>query len=178
MNVADAVSLIAPAVRGSTWADLGAGSGTFTVALASLLGPSGQVHAVERDPAGVVALRELAERARDDDARATIIAIRADFTRTLTLPVLDGVLLANALHFVPAGEQSRVLGRIAGGVRPGGRVLVVEYEGRRPSRWVPFPISLSRLHEIARDAGLAPPTIVASHPSAFGGTIYAAYAER
>jgi SAM-dependent methyltransferase len=177
MDVTDAVSLIAPAVRGSTWADLGAGSGTFTLALASLLGPSGQVHAVERDPAGVAALRELAEHARDDGARATIIAIRADFTQTLTLPVLDGALLANALHFVPAADQSNVLGRIVGYVRPGGRVLVVEYEGRRPSRWVPFPVSLSRLREIARDAGLAGPTIVASRPSAYGGTIYAAYME-
>ena len=50
MNVRDAVQLIAPAVpAGGRWADLGAGRGTFTAALARLLGPGGTVYAIERD---------------------------------------------------------------------------------------------------------------------------------
>ncbi len=51
MEQSDAVRLIGAAVPAgaATWADLGAGSGTFTLALASLLGPGGIVYAVDRD---------------------------------------------------------------------------------------------------------------------------------
>ncbi|MFL5575870.1 MAG: class I SAM-dependent methyltransferase [Gemmatimonadaceae bacterium] len=175
MDVREAAALIAPAVpeQGGTWADLGAGTGTFTRALASLLGPEGHVYAVDRDRASVEALRGLARRAAD---RAAVTAVHADFARTLELPRLDGALVANALHFVPDREQADVLGAIVRHLRPGGRLVVVEYEGRAPTRWVPFPVSLSRLREVAGDAGLGAPTLVGSRRSAFGGTMYAAYA--
>ncbi|MGH7674960.1 MAG: hypothetical protein ACREMV_06785, partial [Gemmatimonadales bacterium] len=41
---------------------------------------------------------------------------------------LDGILLANALHFVRNPDV--VLARLAARVRPDGRVVVVEYDGR------------------------------------------------
>ena len=52
MNHIDAFNLIRTGVpgRGGVWADLGAGSGVFTRALADLLGPEGQVFAVDRQP--------------------------------------------------------------------------------------------------------------------------------
>jgi ubiquinone/menaquinone biosynthesis C-methylase UbiE len=104
MNRRDAIALLraaAPAA-GGTWADLGAGRGTFTLALAQLLGPSGQVYAVDHDRA---ALAELQARTPEEHA-AHIAIVEADFTRPFHLPgihrgALDGLLLANALHFVP-----------------------------------------------------------------------------
>lgn len=178
MDSREAAALIAPAVpaRGGTWADLGAGTGTFTRALAALLGPTGRVYAVDRDRWAVEALRGLTG---NPAAGAEVVALHADFAdraRPLALPPLDGVLLANALHFVPDGEQPDVLARIAGRLRPGGRVVLVEYEGRSPTRWVPFPVSLARFREVAGGAGLTAPTLVGSRRSAFGGTMYAAYA--
>ena len=58
MDLEHATRLIAAAIvpQGGTWADLGAGRGTFTRALARLLGAEGRVVAVERDPAAVRAL--------------------------------------------------------------------------------------------------------------------------
>src|SRR5437763_16611711 len=113
MNVDDAVRLIAPVVvRDGRWADLGAGSGTFAAALARLLGPRGMVYAVERDTTSVVALEELARRGAGDGS-APIVVRRGDFNRPLDLPALDGVLLANALHFVVAERQSTVLELVA-----------------------------------------------------------------
>src|SRR5829696_200540 len=101
MEVDEAARFIGPAVHaaGGTWADLGAGSGTFTRALASLLGTDGHVLAVERDPARARELERVAGERRSRGA--TVDVVRADFTRPLALPLLDGVLLANALHFVP-----------------------------------------------------------------------------
>ena len=47
---ADHVGLIRAAVEpGGTWADIGAGQGAFTLALADLLGPGGRIVAVDRD---------------------------------------------------------------------------------------------------------------------------------
>ena len=58
MNARDARALIAPAVDGpgGIWADLGAGTGTFTRALAGLLGPDCTIYAVDRDPHSVAEL--------------------------------------------------------------------------------------------------------------------------
>jgi len=105
----------------------------------------------------------------------------ADMTRPFDLPglegrLLDGMLLANALHFVP--ESKQVLARLAPLVRPGGRVVIVEYDRSRASRWVPHPLPPARLPELARSAGLSLPVLTATRPSAFGGTLYAAAADR
>jgi precorrin-6B methylase 2 len=60
VNATEAVELIAAAIpgRGGTWADLGAGDGTFTRALARLLGPNSRIYAVDRDLDSVESLRQ------------------------------------------------------------------------------------------------------------------------
>ena len=51
MDHRDHVALIRAGVgeQGGRWADIGAGEGAFTLALADLLGPGGQIIAVDRD---------------------------------------------------------------------------------------------------------------------------------
>lgn len=161
---------------GGAWADIGAGQGTFTRALADLIGRGGRVYAVDRD---ALALSRLQERAQE--AAARVIPVLGDFTEPLTLPGLrspglEGMLLANALHFVP--DPDRVLARLADHVRPGGRVVIVEYDRRRPSPWVPYPIAAEAVGSLATAAGLTDPTIIGRRPSAFGGTLYVAAARR
>lgn len=177
MDSRDAARLIAPAVHiGESWADLGAGTGTFTVALARLSGSTGRVYAVELEPSAVDALRTVArEKAAD---RATIVVLRADFTEQLELPPLDGVLLANALHFVDSEEQARVLRRLADRLVNTGALVIVEYDNRPPSRWVPFPISFTRLADLARIAALGAPEQIGRRRSMFGGSMYAARLSR
>lgn len=168
------------AIRGTPrWADLGAGHGTFTQALAMLLGQGARVHAVDRDVAAYAALLALAGRR---PSGAVIVPALADFAdarawETLGLRDLDGVLLANALHFVPASQQGVVLARVAGALRPGGALLLVEYEGRSPSPWVPHPVSQARLQALV-PAGWARPQTVGARGSMFGGSIYAAVVRR
>ena len=174
MNTAEAVALIEAAVprARATWADVGAGDGTFTRALADLLGRDALIYAVDRDARALASLQRWA--ARDG---ANVIPVEADFTRPLELPeLLDGLLVANALHFVRDAEV--VLARLAALVRPGGRVVIVEYDRRAASRWVPNPIPRDRLPLLTARAGLSNPTITATRPSAFGGIVYAAAAHR
>jgi len=174
----DAVELIRRSIprTGGTWADIGAGDGMFTHALVELLGPKARIYAVDRDEE---ALADLEAWAAEHDAN--VIPVVADFTRPFDLPgldgvLLDGMLLANALHFVR--DSTQVLARLATRVRPGGRVVFVEYDRRAPSRWVPFPIPATRLPELSRVAGLSMPVFTATRPSAFGGSLYAASADR
>jgi trans-aconitate methyltransferase len=173
VQIKDAVALIRDAVAGrdGEWADLGAGGGTFTRALAELLGPESRIYAVDRDAAAVAAVKGWA----DTDA-PNVTVMQGDLTGTLELPPLDGILLANALHFVK--DQTGVLARLVAMLKPAGRVVVVEYDRREASRWVPHPVSIAGFQALAASAGLTKPRVVESRPSNYEGIIYAAYADR
>ena len=180
MTTDEAAALVAPAVvaPGGRWADLGAGSGTFTRALARLLGPAGEIHAVDRDPAALAALERLARRRSPGDAPIRVLDGDLAVPDALDLPPLDGVLLANALHFIPAAAQPAVVARLAARLVSDGSLVVVEYDGRPPSRWVPYPVSRQALVALAAAAGLTPPLVIGERPSAFGGRMYAATMRR
>jgi ubiquinone/menaquinone biosynthesis C-methylase UbiE len=178
VNTTEAAELIAAAIpgRGGTWADFGAGDGTFTRALAQLLGPKGRIYAVDRDPKAVESLR----RASAQQA-APIIPVLADLTGRFELPgldntLLDGMLTANTLHFVR--ESDVVLARLVTCVRPRGRVVLIEHDRRAASRWVPFPVPIARLPALARSAGLSAPATTSTRPSAYGGILCVAVADR
>ena len=169
MEHADALSLIRAGVApgaGGVWADLGAGSGVFTRALADLLGAEGHVYAVDR------------QRSHYPSAQgATITPVRADFTRTLDLPDLDGILTANALHFVRRHE--RVLEQLVGYLKPGGALLLVEYDITRGSPWIPFPVPLAHFERLAPRVGLGAVKEVGRRRSRYGPRdIYAAVARK
>ncbi|HUQ83011.1 MAG TPA: class I SAM-dependent methyltransferase [Gemmatimonadaceae bacterium] len=172
MEQHEAITLIRDAVTsaGGTWADLGAGSGTFTRALASLVGPEGSVYAVDRD---ANALRSLAT-ARLDPHAAAIHTVVGDFTDTIQLPRLDGMLFANALHFVRYSDQPRVLRHVASQLEDGAPLIIVEYERRDANPYVPYPISFGALGTLAHECGLAAPRLLATKPSRFRGSIYSA----
>jgi ubiquinone/menaquinone biosynthesis C-methylase UbiE len=171
MNRRDAVSLLATAISPGvgTWADLGAGDGTFTRALAELLAPGARIYAIDRDA------RSLSW------AEPPVIPVAADFTEVFSLPglgdtLLDGMLFANSLHFVRDADV--VLAALASLVKPGGSIVVIEYDRRPASRWVPYPVSFERLAVIAKAAGLSAPKITAMRPSLFAGNLYIAKAHR
>ncbi|HEV8363471.1 MAG TPA: class I SAM-dependent methyltransferase [Gemmatimonadaceae bacterium] len=174
MDVRTAASLIRAAVPAgaATWADLGAGSGTFTRALLTLLGPEGRVVAVDKDAS---ALAELRVATSGTALGARVVSLHHDFRKPHYFPPLDGVLLANALHFVPPDEQAAVLARLKNYLRPEGRLVVVDYDGREANAWVPHPVSQRRLSELFEAIGLAAPALAGNRPSRYGGTLYAAW---
>ena len=178
MGPAQAIDLIRDAVRGTgtTWADLGAGSGTFTQALVALLGPTARIYSVDRDARAVAALGRWASASAPG-----VIPVQADFSERFELPGLngeglDGVLLANSLHYV--SDAADVLARIAARLRPGGRLVVVEYVRRHADPWVPYPIPPERLSQLAMHAGVSEPVVTATRDSRYGGRLYVAAAER
>ncbi len=173
MDHADHVALIRDGVTGygRTWADIGAGEGAFTLALADLLGPGGRIVAVDRDQ------RALVVNAQAVGARypgIDLVVRRADFEAPLVLPLLDGIVAANSLHFSARDRQVEVVRRLATHLRPGGAFVVVEYDTDRGNPWVPHPFSEGTWERLASEAGLVETTRIGRVPSRFLGAIYAA----
>lgn len=177
MEVEEALGLLHAAIprdSGGNWADLGAGDGTFTLALAELLESGARIFAVDRDATAIDTLKQ-----RANDAGAAVTTFVGDFTVDFEPPAdntlrLDGILFANSLHFVK--DQATVLRRLLQWLALDGRVVIIEYDGRPASRWVPHPIDATQLPALCRAAGLDEPTIVARRPSDYGGDMYVAWA--
>jgi ubiquinone/menaquinone biosynthesis C-methylase UbiE len=176
MDHADHVWLLRGAVEsGGTWADIGAGNGAFTLALADLLGPGGRIVAVDRD-AG--ALLENGRLVAGRFPEVTVQTVVADLTRPLVLPELDGLVAANSLHYVARDRQVAVVAELARHLRPGGRFVVVEYDADHGNPWVPHPFSYPSWERLAAAAGLTETRQLGRLPSRFLDAIYAAVSLR
>jgi SAM-dependent methyltransferase len=175
VNLEDLVALIKDGVpaQGGRWADLGAGDGAFTFALAELLGPGAHITAVDRD-AG--ALRRLAAGVGKTFPSTSLHAVVADFTRPLTIPGLDGVVMANSLHFVR--DKRPVLASVRAMLRHGGSLIVVEYGSDRGNPWVPHPFSYPSWERLAAEAGFEKTRLLHTMPSRFLGSLYGAVSHK
>jgi SAM-dependent methyltransferase len=160
-------------------ADVGAGGGDVTVALAELVGRDGRVYAVDSDP-----------RARDEVARAAAAAGTAQVlavtqaAEDLTLPeALDLAFCRFLLLHVHVPLVA--LRRMAGAVRPGGWVVAQEpvtSAGRIGGRPLTMPDARhpdigALLPSLARDAGLEVVDAWAEAPAGAGPGPVADYLE-
>lgn len=171
MNHTDHVRLLKNGVvtPGGEWADLGSGAGAFTLALAELIGPTGEIYSVDKD-AGALAEQQRAFQRQFPQAWVTYF--RADFAKLSEVPLLDGVVMANSLHF--HRHKQDILQRVKCYLKPGGRLLVVEYNTDKGNLWVPHPMSFQTWQAEAREAGFAHTELLATRPSRFLGEFFAA----
>jgi predicted methyltransferase len=101
-------------------ADLGAGTGYFSVRLARMV-PKGAVYAVDVEPDMVKYLGERAAREKLKNMIA-VAAVPGD----ARLPAqADLVLLVDVYHHI--GERERYFRSLAGSLKPGGRLAVIDF---------------------------------------------------
>jgi len=168
----DHVDLLRPAhlPAGGTWADFGAGSGAFTLALRELIGLEAEIYAVDKDRSRLAELeREYHIRFRDV-SRLHVLA--ADFSREIKLPPLDGILMANSLHFFR--DKESILRHVSSFLKPGGALLLVEYNVDSGNLWVPHPLSFESWQRLAPRSGFGEPQLLAMRPSSFLHGFYSA----
>ncbi|MCI0356380.1 MAG: class I SAM-dependent methyltransferase [Acidobacteria bacterium] len=151
------------------WADFGSGTGAFTLALAELIGATGEIYSVDKDRG---ALREQERAQRAQFSSFTVHYIADDFARPLSLPSLDGLVAANALHF--HRDKEPILRLMRGYLKPGGRMLLVEYNVDNGNFAVPFPVSYPKWEALAQRAGFEHTQLLAVRPSRFLKEIYSA----
>ena len=170
----DLVELIREGVgeRGGRWADLGAGEGAFTLALAELLGPGAHITAVDKDAR---ALRNIPNEMGKMYPGVRLDIKAADFTKPIDLKDLDGVLMANSLHFVR--NKLPALELVRGMLRAGGRLVVIEYGADTGNPWVPYPFTYERWVPMAAQAGFTSTRLLRTVPSRWLGTMYSAVSE-
>jgi ubiquinone/menaquinone biosynthesis C-methylase UbiE len=154
---------------GGVWADIGAGAGAFTLALAELIGPEGEIYAIDKSG---VALLENERAIHSKFATRRVRYVVANFSEPLDLPLLDGIVIANALHF--QRHQESVVRLLRGHLRPAGRMLVVEYNIAHGNFAVPHPVPFERWENLARKAGFGHTKLLATRPSRFLREIYSA----
>lgn len=175
MQHEDAVQMLAPAAitgrEAQQWADLGCGSGTFTRALASLLPAGSTLHAVDINDA---ALREIP----DTFNNVNILKTHGDFiTGKLPDASFNGILLANALHYVK--DQPAFIKKTVECLLPSGVFILVEYNTTASNPWVPYPLDKAKLKTLFTAAGFSKVTELAERPSLYGrAKIYAVLVSR
>lgn len=158
----DAANLIKPAFRQTgkqSWADLGCGAGIFTVALASCLGRESRIFAVDlRKP-------EIVYKGIETDC------IAADFTHpAFELHGLDGILMANSLHYV--ADQPAFLEKIKTFFIADPRFIIIEYDTDIANPWVPYPLSLESARRLFDLAGCAEISLLNRYASVYGPEMY------
>lgn len=171
MNHSDHINLLRGGIleKGGVWADLGSGSGAFTFALAELLGSGSSIYSVDKDGGALNRqARTLASRYPKVEAHY----LTADFTHSLTLPPLDGIIMANSLHFLK--QKEGFLQQVQSYLKPDGRFLLVEYNTDRGNRWVPHPLSYESWQQLAQQVGFSHTRLLTTTPSSFLGAFYSA----
>jgi ubiquinone/menaquinone biosynthesis C-methylase UbiE len=172
MDHNDHVNLLRPAdiKPGGSWADLGAGSGAFTFATRELSGATASIYAVDKDRASLNEL-EQAYIARFGDSQ-NLNLIAGDFTRALDIPALDGIVMANSLHFFK--DKEKILRHVSSYLKPNGLLLIVEYNVDSGNPWVPYPFSFETYAKLAQHTNFSEPRLLAKVPSTFLREFYSA----
>ena len=65
----------------------------------------------------------------------------------MTLPffAVDGILMANALHYVR--DKAAFIEKLKKYLKTSGELIIVEYDTVRQNRWIPYPITFEKLTE-------------------------------
>lgn len=164
MYLKEAVDLIRngdleAAKHAARWADLGAGSGLFTRALASLLPASSVVYGVDK--------KDIPDPMRTTNG-VELIFRRFDFEKDgWDMEELDGILMANSLHYVM--DKVALVKKMRGYLKKDGVFMIVEYDQNEViSSWVPYPISFAHLVHLFESCGYATIQKLGERPSRYG----------
>jgi precorrin-6B methylase 2 len=137
-------------VSGSTFADVGAGTGYYARRIADLVGPTGKVYAVDVQPEMFAVLQSVAKQRGYGHITPVLGEVRDVKLPVASVDVAIMVDVYDELEF-----PYEVLAGVVRAVKPGGRVIFVEYRAE-DSR-----VPIKRLHkmseaQIQREAELHP----------------------
>lgn len=134
---ADEIDRLVAALRiepGTRVADLGAGDGSFAIALARRVGPSGHVFATELDDERLAEIRQAVASA--GLSNITVVKGVASATN-LPRGCCNALFSRNVYHHL--SDSAAINADIFRALRPGGRLLVIDFEPGGIMDWVGRP---------------------------------------
>ena len=140
MKLEEAVGLIKnefiSAKENQIWADLGCGTGTFTKALSLILPLNSLIYAVDINKSSLKMIP-------DHFGNSIFEKVSGDFTK-IELPLnLDGILMANSLHYVR--NKDLYIKKIQSNLNKKGCLIIAEYDLDISTPWIPYPVSFESL---------------------------------
>ncbi len=154
--------------RDELFLDVACGTGRYTLAAADRLGGKGRIVAVDLWAEGIETLRSEGKRLGLGGIRGEV----SDVTRRLPLEdgAVDVALLATVLHdLVEEGTEAGALKELSRVLRPGGRLVIIEFE-KVDSR--PGPPMAIRLAPAEVEGLVAPCGFALARQSAVGDNLY------
>jgi ubiquinone/menaquinone biosynthesis C-methylase UbiE len=116
---------------GQVVADVGAGSGYYTVRLAKQVGPIGRVFATDIQPEMLSLLKKRLSRERLENVE---LVLSTDVDPRLPEGQLDLILMVDVYHELARPQE--VLRKLRAALKPDGRLVLIEF--RKESAWVPI----------------------------------------
>ncbi len=113
--------------RGAVVADVGAGSGYYTVLLARAVGPSGRVVATDLQPGMLDIIRTRV--ARETLTNVDVVQGRAD-DPVLPAKTFDLILMVDVYHELAAPQP--FVRKLKDALKPGGRLVLIEFRREDP----------------------------------------------
>lgn len=118
------------------------------------------IQAIDRDK---TALKEIPKEYKGVMIETSV----QDFTEETTVfHQMDGFIMANSLHYVKA--QEGFVKRLLDSLKPGGLVLLVEYDTDAANRWVPHPLPITFAKELFQHCGFRSFELLKKKRSVFG----------
>jgi SAM-dependent methyltransferase len=117
-------------------ADIGAGTGYFTFRISPVVS-QGKIYAVDIQPEMLAIIEERKKRLKADNV---ITVLGTELDTRLPVGAVDAVLLVDAYHEFSYPRE--MMKSIIGSLRPGGRVIQIEYRGEDPD------VPIKRLHKM------------------------------
>ena len=118
----DAVLAAAKIPVGARVADIGAGTGLYSLMFANKVGPAGVVYAVDIEPRF---LKLIGQRAADLDVGNVVAVLGRDTDITLPPSSVDVVFIADTYHYF--SDRAGIMATVRDALAPGGRLIILDY---------------------------------------------------
>lgn len=130
-------------------ADVGAGTGLFSLPFAKAVGPEGKVYAIDVDAGLLAIVKEKATGA----SLTNIETVVAGATDPKVPEPVDLLFICDTMHHLP--NQAEYVKQFAKLLKPGGRVVVIDFkEANWPAGHESFKITPAQVDEWMQGAGL------------------------
>jgi ubiquinone/menaquinone biosynthesis C-methylase UbiE len=124
---------------GTRVADVGAGDGTFAVALARRVGPSGHVYATELADERLADIRQTAA-----EARLSNVTVIEGAVSSTNLPEACCDALFSRLVYHHLTDPVAINADVLRALRPGGRLVIIDFEPGGIMNWIGRPETADR----------------------------------